>query len=206
MAEPGAFPGLSCNRKAGRRLRYGFYADHRSLARLSRYDAPPSSNISIHYLDRVQLQSRLSHDARRRDTAHPPAGDRHGTPQIVAMESVQRREPNPVCRLSHHVELQFHPSPVRTRLILVVSTTLTPASLFYVFHLMECDTFYDSHPPYLGSGDRCSRDEITAGTATQFSILGMSTSLCGMSLNSVIYVITIDEGSHTLVQEHLISS
>ncbi|KAL3956804.1 hypothetical protein ACCO45_009650 [Purpureocillium lilacinum] len=45
--------------------------------------------------------------------------------------------------------------------------------------LMECDTFYDTHPPYNGTGDRCSRDEIAAGTATQFSILGMSTTLCG---------------------------
>lgn len=44
---------------------------------------------------------------------------------------------------------------------------------------MECDTFYDTHPPYNGTGDRCSRDEIAAGTATQFSILGMSTTLCG---------------------------
>lgn len=45
---------------------------------------------------------------------------------------------------------------------------------------MECDTFYDSHPPYNGTGDRCSRDEIAAGTATQFSILGMTTTFCGM--------------------------
>ncbi|KAM0250751.1 hypothetical protein ACHAP5_001968 [Fusarium lateritium] len=52
-------------------------------------------------------------------------------------------------------------------------------SLFYVFHLMTCDSFYDSHPPYDGPGDRCSRDEIAAGTATQFSILGMSTTFCG---------------------------
>ncbi|KAM0314342.1 hypothetical protein ACHAPQ_011837 [Fusarium lateritium] len=51
--------------------------------------------------------------------------------------------------------------------------------LFYVFHLMTCDSFYDSHPPYDGPGDRCSRDEIAAGTATQFSILGMSTTFCG---------------------------
>jgi hypothetical protein len=44
---------------------------------------------------------------------------------------------------------------------------------------MECDVYYDRHPPYQGHGERCSRDEITAGTATQFSILGMSTTLCG---------------------------
>lgn len=48
-----------------------------------------------------------------------------------------------------------------------------------MFHLMECDVFYDTHPPYQGTGDRCSRNEIAAGTATQFSILGMSTTFCG---------------------------
>ena len=44
---------------------------------------------------------------------------------------------------------------------------------------MTCDVYYDHHPPYDGPGDRCSRDEITAGTATQFSLLGMSTTLFG---------------------------
>lgn len=45
---------------------------------------------------------------------------------------------------------------------------------------MTCDVFYDKHPPFEGPGDRCSRDEITAGTALQFSVLGMSTTMCGM--------------------------
>jgi len=49
---------------------------------------------------------------------------------------------------------------------------------------MECDVYYSKHPPYTGPGDRCSRDEIAAGTATQFSILGMSTTLCGTNLLS----------------------
>ena len=53
-------------------------------------------------------------------------------------------------------------------------------SLLYVFRLMTCDIFYDTHSPYEGPKDRCSRHEITAGTATQFSILGMSTTICGM--------------------------
>lgn len=52
-------------------------------------------------------------------------------------------------------------------------------SIFYVFHLMECDVFYSHNPPYTGPGDRCSRNEIAAGTARQYSILGMSTTFCG---------------------------
>ena len=44
---------------------------------------------------------------------------------------------------------------------------------------MECDVFYENNPPYQGPGDRCSRNEIAAGTATQYSILGMSTTFCG---------------------------
>ncbi|GJN72314.1 hypothetical protein PLICBS_006386 [Purpureocillium lilacinum] len=63
--------------------------------------------------------------------------------------------------------------------LITLAFSYTQVPLFYVFHLMECDTFYDTHPPYNGTGDRCSRDEIAAGTATQFSILGMSTTLCG---------------------------
>ncbi|KAI9159003.1 hypothetical protein HJFPF1_07008 [Paramyrothecium foliicola] len=63
--------------------------------------------------------------------------------------------------------------------LITLSFSFTQVPLFYAFHLMECDAFYDSHPPYEGSGDRCSRDEIAAGTALQYSILGMSTTICG---------------------------
>ncbi|KID82831.1 Major facilitator superfamily transporter [Metarhizium guizhouense ARSEF 977] len=63
--------------------------------------------------------------------------------------------------------------------LITLSFSYTQVPLFYVFHLMECDVFYDTHPPYQGPGDRCSRNEIAAGTATQFSILGMSTTFCG---------------------------
>ncbi|PTB65017.1 MFS general substrate transporter [Trichoderma citrinoviride] len=60
-----------------------------------------------------------------------------------------------------------------------VAFSFTQVPLMYVFHLMVCDEFYDHHAPFEGPGQRCSRDEIAAGTATQFSILGMSTTLCG---------------------------
>lgn len=63
--------------------------------------------------------------------------------------------------------------------LITLSFTFTQVPIFYAFHLMECDVYYSHHPPYTGPGDRCSRDEITAGTATQFSILGMSTTFFG---------------------------
>ncbi|KAG5657813.1 hypothetical protein KAF25_007846 [Fusarium avenaceum] len=63
--------------------------------------------------------------------------------------------------------------------LVTLAFSFTQVPLFYVFHLMTCDSYYDTHPPYEGPGDRCSRDEIAAGTATQFSILGMSTTFCG---------------------------
>ncbi|ORY54939.1 uncharacterized protein BCR38DRAFT_508754 [Pseudomassariella vexata] len=53
---------------------------------------------------------------------------------------------------------------------------ITQVPILYVFRLMECDVFYSHNPPFEGPGDRCSRQEINAGTAMQFSILGMSTS------------------------------
>lgn len=63
--------------------------------------------------------------------------------------------------------------------IISFSFSFTQVPLFYVFHLMECDVYYESHPPYVGTGDRCALNEIAAGTATQFSILGMSTTFFG---------------------------
>lgn len=63
--------------------------------------------------------------------------------------------------------------------IISLSFSFTQVPIFYVFHLMECDVYYSNHPPFTGTGDRCSLNEIAAGTATQFSILGMSTTFCG---------------------------
>ncbi|KAL6894855.1 hypothetical protein GGI43DRAFT_424697 [Trichoderma evansii] len=63
--------------------------------------------------------------------------------------------------------------------LICVAFSYTQVPLMYVFHLMVCDEYYDHHPPFEGPGNRCSRDEIAAGTAAQFSILGMSTTLCG---------------------------
>ncbi|ROV92984.1 hypothetical protein VMCG_09003 [Cytospora schulzeri] len=63
--------------------------------------------------------------------------------------------------------------------IITFSFSFTQVPIFYVFHLMECDVYYETHPPFTGPGDRCSINEIAAGTATQYSILGMSTTFCG---------------------------
>ncbi|RTE79517.1 hypothetical protein BHE90_005978 [Fusarium euwallaceae] len=61
--------------------------------------------------------------------------------------------------------------------IITLSFSLTQVPILYAFHLMECEIFYQTHPPYTGLGDKFSRDEIAALTATQFSILGMTTTL-----------------------------
>ncbi|KAK9786703.1 putative Major facilitator superfamily (MFS) profile domain-containing protein [Seiridium cardinale] len=57
---------------------------------------------------------------------------------------------------------------------------ITQVPIIYVFRIMECDVFYSHNPPFDGIGDRCHRREIDAGTATQVSILGMSTSFSGV--------------------------
>ncbi|KAI1350693.1 major facilitator superfamily transporter [Xylaria sp. FL0043] len=58
---------------------------------------------------------------------------------------------------------------------------ITQVPIVYVFRLMECDIFYEHNPPFTGpAGERCQRREIDAGTALQFSVLGMSTSLSGV--------------------------
>ncbi|KAI1331670.1 major facilitator superfamily transporter [Xylariaceae sp. FL0255] len=61
---------------------------------------------------------------------------------------------------------------------------ITQVPIVYVFRLMECQIFYESHPgslpPDLSPAVQCQRREIDAGMALQFSILGMSTSLSGV--------------------------
>ncbi|KAK7733687.1 hypothetical protein SLS53_008154 [Cytospora paraplurivora] len=63
--------------------------------------------------------------------------------------------------------------------IITFSFSFTQVPIFYVFHLMECDVYYETHPPFTGPGDRCANNDIAAGTALQYSILGMSTTFCG---------------------------
>lgn len=57
-----------------------------------------------------------------------------------------------------------------------------PPSIIYVFRVMTCDAFYgDAHPSASSSpADRCARREIDSATASQVSLLGMSTSVCGI--------------------------
>lgn len=45
---------------------------------------------------------------------------------------------------------------------------------------MTCQEFYKHNAPYQGPGDRCSRSEIDAGTAQQVSIIGLTTTVCGI--------------------------
>ena len=64
--------------------------------------------------------------------------------------------------------------------VISLSFSFTQVSIFYVFRLMECDIYYENHPPFAGIGDRCSVNAVTANTATQFAILGISTTFAGI--------------------------
>lgn len=45
---------------------------------------------------------------------------------------------------------------------------------------MTCEEFYRHHPPSQLHGDRCSRNEIDAEYAKQISIIGLTTTFCGI--------------------------
>lgn len=82
--------------------------------------------------------------------------------------------------------LRRFPFPhVETRILLAgflisLSFSYTQTPILYVFHEMACDVFYSHNPPWTGPPElRCARDEIASAMATQFSILGMSTTFCG---------------------------
>jgi hypothetical protein len=65
--------------------------------------------------------------------------------------------------------------------VISLSFGVTQVPFLYVFRIMTCEAFYETHPPPTDrSVDRCARHEITAGTARAVSILGSSTTIFGL--------------------------
>ncbi|KAI1820692.1 major facilitator superfamily transporter [Xylaria intraflava] len=65
--------------------------------------------------------------------------------------------------------------------LISLSFSYTQTPLLYTFHVMVCEEFYKHAPPYEGTGDRCARNEIDAGAATQIAIMGSATVCCGIT-------------------------
>ncbi|TQV97909.1 hypothetical protein V2A60_006374 [Cordyceps javanica] len=113
--------------------------------------------------------------------AAPPLSESAGGGLDSAGQKPQQQQKQQHGRFRSCLDSVLH---VENRILLAgflisLSFSFTQVPLLYVFRLMTCDAFYDHHPPYTGDGDRCARNEIAAGTATQFSILGITTTLCG---------------------------
>ncbi|KUI57792.1 hypothetical protein VP1G_05077 [Cytospora mali] len=119
--------------------------------------------------ERTPLLSNPSGDAQRNGTTGSAIAESNGAANGKKKESWVTRVFGP-------------PNTIKVLLagfIITFSFSFTQVPIFYVFHLMECDVYYDTHPPFTGPGDRCSINEIAAGTAKQYSLLGMSTTFCG---------------------------
>jgi MFS family permease len=52
--------------------------------------------------------------------------------------------------------------------------------MIYVFRLMTCAEYYESHPSFPGQGDRCSVPEIESKTASAVALLGATTTVFGV--------------------------
>jgi MFS family permease len=62
-----------------------------------------------------------------------------------------------------------------------MSFGVTQVPLIYVFRLMTCEAYYDTHPNPPPGSDRCSVPKIEAGTARAVSLLGFSTTFFGLA-------------------------
>lgn len=62
-----------------------------------------------------------------------------------------------------------------------LSFGVTQVPLIYVFRLMTCEAYYETHPGSSQAHDRCSIPEIEAGTARAVSLLGCSTTFFGVA-------------------------
>lgn len=52
--------------------------------------------------------------------------------------------------------------------------------IIYAFRMMQCEDFYSASASQVNTMDRCNRNEIDAGTATQVSLLGLLTASSGI--------------------------
>ncbi|KAE8444468.1 hypothetical protein EG329_000559 [Mollisiaceae sp. DMI_Dod_QoI] len=64
--------------------------------------------------------------------------------------------------------------------LVTLSFSVTQVPLIYVFRLMTCDAYYETHPEPGPGHDRCSNHEIEAGTARAVSLVGASTTFFGV--------------------------
>lgn len=118
-----------------------------------------------------------STNGHRNGTVTDSNGNENGSGSVVDYDATDAKK-----KVSWATRVFGSPNTIKVLLagfIITFAFSFTQVPIFYVFHLMECDVYYETHPPHTGPGDRCSLNEIAAGTATQFSILGMSTTFCG---------------------------
>ncbi|TVY90220.1 Major facilitator-type transporter [Lachnellula willkommii] len=66
-----------------------------------------------------------------------------------------------------------------------LSFGVTQVPLIYVFRLMTCEVYYQTHPEPGPGSKRCSVREIEAGTSRAIALLSASTTICGV-LNLLI--------------------
>ncbi|KAH8203715.1 hypothetical protein TruAng_002128 [Truncatella angustata] len=64
--------------------------------------------------------------------------------------------------------------------LITTGLCFTQVPIIFAFKKMACETFYGRGEPFIGDGDRCSRQEVDASTARQMMILGLSTIFCGI--------------------------
>jgi len=57
---------------------------------------------------------------------------------------------------------------------------ITQVPILYVFRVMTCDAYYETHTPDPNAVDRCAKHEIEAGASRAFAVLSASTSIFGL--------------------------
>ncbi|KAJ7110649.1 hypothetical protein C8R44DRAFT_261967 [Mycena epipterygia] len=90
---------------------------------------------------------------------------------------------------NEHVKRKGFFSPYRRVLLatFLLSTTFafTATPLFYAYRIFNCQEYYDSHPPYEGTGDACAVTAIDTRTAKDITVMVTLTTFSG-TLNLIV--------------------
>jgi MFS family permease len=64
--------------------------------------------------------------------------------------------------------------------LISLSFGITQVPILYMFRIMTCDSYYESHTPDPSDSDRCAKPVIEAGSARAFALLAASTTIFGL--------------------------
>jgi MFS family permease len=109
----------------------------------------------------------------------PPASEeqlQETTPLLPRAENPKQKEERDA---KPAISIQF--LLLLSAFLISLSFGITQVPILYMFRIMTCDAYYESHTPDPSPNDRCAKSVIEASAARAFALLAASTTIFGLA-------------------------